>query len=617
MIVLVSMPFAAVQRPSIALGTLQALLLREGIACRTHYANLTFAAEVGTRAYAAWEEAVGDALFSHLLFPGYAPAGFDAWVGRRLVPGEFQSAREQAARLVDETAAKILAMGARVVGCTSMYWQHTASLALLQRIRQLDPSVVTMLGGANCESVMGRATHQAFPYVDFVVSGEADDFFAAFCGRLLTQGAAAETPFGVFGPVHRLTGYPSVDGGDGAPRAACRDLRKVPTPAYDDYFHALSASPLADDVRPGLLVEAARGCWWGAVHQCRFCGISEIGMQYHAKPAAQILGEMQTLEARHGIKDFEVTDNILDLSYFKTVLPALVGSGRRFFWETKANLKREQVALLAEAGVRWVQPGIESLDSRVLTLMDKGVTAIQNLRLLRWCRELGIRVMWNVLWGFPGEDDDWYAETAKLIPALHHLMPPRLVTRLRYDRYSVYQARAGEYGLTLEPAEAMRMTYDLEPPLLDDLTYYFDAVPPPPPAGSGVRAMQRAVMSWSEAFWGGPLQPLLCVRDDGEALHFLDTRAAAARFRVDGATRSVYLACEDGCRVEVLAARTARSDAEVAAALEELRARAVVVDVDGRVLSLGLRGEVPSMPGGRSFPGGYVRRREARKGAAV
>ncbi|NKO00838.1 hypothetical protein, partial [Weissella cibaria] len=157
--------------------------------------------------------------------------------------------------------------------------------------------------------------------------------------------------------------------------------------------------------------------------------------------------------------------------------------------------------------------------------------------------------MWNVLWGFPGEQDAWYAETARMIPSLYHLMPPRLVTRLRYDRYSVYQAQAAEYGLRLQAAEAMRMTYDLDPGLLDDLTYYFDAVPAPPPAGPGVRAMQRAVMDWSDAFWRGPLHPLLCVRDDGEALHFLDTRDQTAQFRVDGLSREIYLACEDGCKI--------------------------------------------------------------------
>jgi hypothetical protein len=31
--------------------------------------------------------------------------------------------------------------------------------------------------------------------------------------------------------------------------------------------------------------------------------------------------------------------------------------------------------------------------------MRKGVTALQNIQLLKWCTELGVRPYWNVLWG--------------------------------------------------------------------------------------------------------------------------------------------------------------------------------------------------------------------------
>mgnify|MGYP001376590225 CR=1 FL=1 len=43
------------------------------------------------------------------------------------------------------------------------------------------------------------------------------------------------------------------------------------------------------------------------------------------------------------------------------------------FYEIKANLKPKEVKALSEAGVCWIQPGIENLDTRVLKLMKKGV----------------------------------------------------------------------------------------------------------------------------------------------------------------------------------------------------------------------------------------------------
>ena len=75
-----------------------------------------------------------------------------------------------------------------------------ASLALLRRVRELDPGVITMLGGANCETVMGEATHRCFPWVDYVVSGEADGLVTGCLRLALTRGrdvAATELPRGV------------------------------------------------------------------------------------------------------------------------------------------------------------------------------------------------------------------------------------------------------------------------------------------------------------------------------------------------------------------------------------------------------------------------------------
>ena len=47
--------------------------------------------------------------------------------------------------------------------------------------------------------------------------------------------------------------------------------------------------------------------------------------------------------------------------------------------------------------MRRIQPGIESLSDHVLKLMRKGTTALQNIQLLKWCREYGVQPEWNLL----------------------------------------------------------------------------------------------------------------------------------------------------------------------------------------------------------------------------
>ncbi len=56
--------------------------------------------------------------------------------------------------------------------------------------------------------------------------------------------------------------------------------------------------------------------------------------------------------------------------------------------------------------------------------MDKGVSAIQNIRLLKWSRELGIQPIGNILWGFDGEDIQHYLDLSNIIALLTHLTPP-------------------------------------------------------------------------------------------------------------------------------------------------------------------------------------------------
>ncbi|HET9212784.1 MAG TPA: RiPP maturation radical SAM protein 1, partial [Thermoanaerobaculia bacterium] len=242
--------------------------------------------------------------------------------------------------------------------------------------------------------------------------------------------------------------------------------------------------------------------------------------------------------------------------------------------------------------------------------------------LLKACRELGVRLSWNYLWGFPGEEDAWYAETAAWLPALEHLQPPSGVTRVRFDRFSPYHQRPEAFGLTLRPAPAASHVYPLPSEDLLDLTYYFAAAGRPDAftgdgeitAGRpGIRTIQGLVDSWRTAFWAGE-PPALRVEDDGEALACEDTRSRASerRFRLTGLERAVYLAAQDAPLRErlasVLAERQglAASPEAVEAVAAELERRSLVVTVDRRLLALGLQGPLPDLPSVRDFPGGLV-----------
>ena len=642
----VSMPYVEIQRPSIALSLLQAILARDGISSRVLHASIWFAEKVGARTYGAamttpptflageWTFAEAafrgerdrDEDYLHLLTEGLRdPFVSTADPSKRVAT--VRRLRKEATEFIDEAAHRVLASGARVVGCTSTFEQHAASLALLRRIREIDPDVITMMGGANCETVMGEATHRCFPWVDYVVSGEADGIISDLCRNILKHGrdvALADMPPGVLGPKHREA---NPEGGKRVPRALFNNLDSLPTPSFDDYFDTLEQSPLKSRITPGIPLETSRGCWWGDKHQCTFCGLNGSSLAYRSKSAERVLEEIETLWDRHGVTGFEVVDNILDMRYFKTLLPKLAEDDKpwRFFYEVKANLSRQQLELMARSGIKWVQPGIESLHTEVLKLMDKGVAGWQNIQLLKWCGELGIRLAWSVLWGFPGEKDDYYSDMAEWIPLLEHLQAPFGLNPLAYHRYSVYHAQAQRLGLILFPVTAMSYVYPVHDGDLDQLAYFFTNEPgrrkldpfgrnPDGSLRPGVQATLAAIEHWIAASHSRR-PPVLTMTDQDGTLDVVDTRACAVKaFRsLTGLDRAVLLACDASPRPERLADTVRRehgvsaSDEEVAAAVDRLVRDLLILPIDGRLIGLAVNGAGAPMPGDREFPGGELR----------
>jgi len=200
-------------------------------------------------------------------------------------------------------------------------------------------------------------------------------------------------------------------------------------------------------------------------------------MRFRSKSSSRALRELESLTERHPGLSVTVVDNILDYAYFQEMIPALAKNAKKvdLFYEVKANLRRSQVEALRSAGIRTIQPGIESLDDHVLVLMRKGVRALQNIQLLKWCKELGITVFWNILYGLPEESPEDYARMADKMRKLSHLSPPSSVRPVLLNRFSPLFEQAEEFGLTnIRPVPAYDYVYGLDRPAVANLAYFFD-----------------------------------------------------------------------------------------------------------------------------------------------
>ena len=129
-------------------------------------------------------------------------------------------------------------------------------------------------------------------------------------------------------------------------------MDSLPIPDYDDYVDTLRRRRWDTKVKREIQIEAARGCWWGAKHHSRFCGLNGDTMPYRSKSPDRVYEELKYLYRRYGYKRIDSVDNILDHRYVNTVFPRLVDDGieLEMFYEVKANLKYIQLVRCERAG---------------------------------------------------------------------------------------------------------------------------------------------------------------------------------------------------------------------------------------------------------------------------
>jgi ribosomal peptide maturation radical SAM protein 1 len=451
--------------------------------------------------------------------------------------------RPYAAAFVASCAEEVLAARPDVVGFTTTFMQNVASLALARELKRRRPELTVVLGGSNCDGPMGHALHRNHPFVDHVVRGEGEHALPALL-RHLDEGTEPVDVPGLCwwdGPVSR------------ANPATRRTVAPadIPSPDYDQWQAALDASPVREYVHPKLVVEGARGCWWGEKHHCTFCGLNGSAMAFRAKPGERLWAEIDRLVRRHRLLDVVTVDNIIDMAYFRDLLPRVSESGwdLRLHYEVKSNLTPAQLKLLGESGTVHIQPGIESLGSRVLDLMDKGVTGARNVRTLRECENHALTCSWNLLYGFPGETADDYTPVIDQLPALVHLQPPSGAHRIQLERFSPHFTDPGLGFGKRRPAQMYQHVYELPESELTDLVYLFDTEEAGI-AGPVEQRLKDAVAAWR----AGHARSRLLFEEDGEELLVHDRRHGRppATHRFTGWQAEALRRLEDGRTVPAL-----------------------------------------------------------------
>lgn len=410
-----------------------------------------------------------------LIFPNATLADLErdepamrAWVAKAFADAE---------RCLELAAARIASASPRAILMSATFeGQVAAGLALIRKLRALGVRAPVALGGAACFEEAARALIAHYPELSAVCVGEGEHVVVPLVQSLLGERSMASVP-GITWRDQDQTVRVN-------PRPPPATLDDSPPPDYDGYETEWRESAWKA-VAPRLFLELSRGCWWGQKHLCTFCGLNADYLDFRAKSPARATHEIRHLHERYPYATrLAATDNILAMRYIDTVLPELAPLAEaprplRLFFEVKSNLRKDQLTKLHRAGIRHVQPGIESFDDDVLALMKKGNTALGQVQFIKWCAELGVSLSYNIIVMNPGEPTEAYRRMLPLIDAIDHLPSPDHVTPMWLERFSPYHQAPERWQIRdVRPRSHYAAIYpDLAakaPEALTDLSYVFD-----------------------------------------------------------------------------------------------------------------------------------------------
>jgi ribosomal peptide maturation radical SAM protein 1 len=564
-LLLVNMPWATGHRPSIPLAILRSLAVEEGLPVRTFYANLDMAAVVGfetagrfadERTLFGYSEHIfacdmfgADKLESDYFLQALAElmATFDRDEWRKpFTDMKFlRHLRDDVVpEFLDRAAERVIAMNPDIIGFTATFNQVMSSLALARRVKALKPEVAIIAGGACFDEEMGREFHRVLPeLLDHVFMGEAEESFVEYLRRfkagVSTRGIPGVTTW-VDGAVELVPGRPLAD------------MNQSPSPDYDDFFsekERLQKETGKIFNIETMPFESSRGCWWGQKNHCTFCGINDNLMAFRPKDVDRVIEEIVMLSARYGMVKLTATDYILSRWHCDELFARLkeLSLDLEIFYEVRADLKKAQMMAMKEAGVIYVQPGIESFSTPVLKLMKKGTTGIRHVQFLRWAKEIGIHAAYNILACFPGEDPAWYFEMTKLIPRLHHLQPPsQNVTPIEMHRFAPLFEKRHEMGVKqhdVRPDYSFNFPAGMADPM--KIAYFFTFESPLVPKETDyLRAVEKVLDPWLDAHKKKEI-PLYDFMVGAGFVRIRDTRHGEGRYvRLADMHRDVVLLCD-------------------------------------------------------------------------
>ncbi len=570
------MPWASIDFPGLGPALVRSILNHQGYPCDMMYGNLAFCDFLENDGFIINQISklpISEIAFSPLYFnisSDEAAATLEKFVEGSSREGEerrcstefYKNIVHQAERCIDYLFSSTAWENYDVVGFSVMMQQTVASLALARRIKQQYPHISILFGGPSTSAPMGDEMIKSFPEIDYILQGEVDSTIVPFVEALRDD---KKNLTSVPGLLYRGQKNEILKTAHNKPYFKMDEL---PVPDYEPYFSQLNQYHL-NNIEPYLQIETSRGCWWGEKHHCTFCGIDDEILKYRTKSDDRVLNEIMQLATKHKSLEFFPVDSIISHEAFNSLLPKIaelrneLGYDLSFFFECKSNLSTHQLNRFKDAGVRSVQPGMESFSDNILRLMDKGTTGAKQVQCLKLCAEQDIVVNWNLIYENLDETEEDYQVMIDLIPFITHLPPlhEEGMIPVQLNRYAPLHNTPERFGIANITPKSYYYDIFCDPEIdHESLAFYFnfDRVTLPSPKLKTLYSRLREELdAWRENY----ATKMLVQRRGPGFIKIRDKRKLAypgkdihqtALIEIEGIEAEIFAACDEVVREENL-----------------------------------------------------------------
>ena len=469
-VLIISMPFAGTNIPSIQLAVLESYLKERNINVKARHLYLKAAEFYGLKNYNFLIYPPNDSYSAQIIFSKYVfpqhwqktenkiKKYFNEFILRNIEEQKyftFENYVQKTDKFLDWVVENTNWQYFDIIGFTLNYGQLLPSLAFAKKIKELSPDKKIIFGGSRTTGLMGKKILESFSYIDFVVSGDGEDALYLLSSDYQNYESIPRLMYRKGNEVIWNESDTYVD------------INSLPIPIFDSFYEELKSSSVEVQqyyfYNGRLPMEISRGCWW---NRCSFCNLNIQHKRYREKNVDKIIDEINFLSDKYRMLDFQIIGNTLPKTECRTLFVRLKQLNKDFtlFAEARADqLKSSDYTLMKEAGLTTIQTGIESFSQHYLKKMNKGTRVIDNVAALKFCKENGIINRYNLIIDYPNEEPIDFEETKKNIQLFKQYLDPPQICYLRVLFGSPIYQNPDQFNIQqLEYAPIDRLMYPQE-----------------------------------------------------------------------------------------------------------------------------------------------------------